>query len=322
MATIGLTPYITPAMLLSNSFGISWNTFPKPNSSIADQIAAQLDVCQTVTSEMDTLANQSLRGTVDTEIEFGPDYTVTILPNGWCRFRLSHWPIITLTAAAVSPAGAAPPQWTAIPATQLQTEHQGLALYGTIVPDGAGPGPTAALIPPGYVDWSNGRKGYNVSVTSLNGFPLCGIDVAVAAGATSLHVDDITGWFVSGLGGARGTIYDPPYREQVSVTNATPDTAGLTSGPGTLTLSQGLQFAHNPQVGLTGQADQRILLSAMPQALLQAGFYLATHYGLIRGATAATVQTARGSFQSGGIKGAMEWYGRAEEIIKRYGRVF
>ncbi len=310
-------------MLLATNYGVSWSTFPKPSASNADQIAAQLDICHVVTSEMDTLANQSLRAGIDTEVEFGPDYSVTILPNMWARFRLAHWPIIALTAAAVSPSGAAPPVWTSIPATSLLTEHQGLPLFGTIVPDGAGPGPTAALIPPGYIDWSNGRKGFNISITSLNGFPTCGIDQPVAAGATSVHVDDITGWFVAGLGGARGTIYDPPYREQLTVSNATPDTAGAIQGPGTLTLVTPTQFAHNPIVGLTQQPDQRILFSTMPSALIQAGYYLATHYGLIRGATAAVVQTGRGTFQgSAGMKDAMDWYARAEDIIRRYSRVF
>lgn len=321
MATIGLTSYLTPAMLLANSYGIAWATFPKQGASIGEQISAQLDICQIVTSEMDTLANQALRATLDTEQEFGPDLVVTMQPNGWARFRLSHWPIISLIGAQVSPASAAPPNWTTVPATALVTEHQGLPLFGTIVPDGAGPGPTAALIAPGYVDWSMGRKGYLVSVTSLNGFPICGIDQPAAAGSTSLHVDDITGWFVTGLGGARGTIYDPPFREQVTVSALTPDTVGLSAGPGTLTLANPLQFTHTPKVGSTLEADQRILLSSMPSALLQAGYYLATHYGLIRGSSAAVMQASRSSTVST-VKGAMDWYARAAEIITRYSRVF
>ena len=319
----GLTPYLTPAMLLSTSYGISWKTFPTQGASAPDQLAAQLDICAAVTSTMDTLANQTLRANLDIEQVFGPDFVITILPNGWVRFRLSHWPILQLVSARWSSAGNAPPTWSNIPVAGMITEHAGLPTYGTTVPAGAGPGPTAALIPPGYIDWSNGRKGYLVQITSVNGFPVAGIDMDAVAGATTIHVDDITGWYNSTLGqGARGTIFDPPWRETVTVAGATPDTAGVMQGPGTLTLTSGLQFEHSPSIDQTMEANQTILLSAMPQALIQAGFYLATHFGLIRGATAAVQQSSRGQVTTSGMAGAMDWYARAEKIIERYGRVF
>lgn len=316
MTSPGLTTYVTPAMLLASNFGISWSTFPKQGASASDQLSAQLDICSTVTSEMDTLANQTLRATVDVEQEFGPDQQITILRNGWARFRLSHWPILQLVGAQVSPAGSNPFSYTTIPATALITEHNTLPEAGTTVPAGAGPGPTAALIAPGYVSWANGRKGYFVQVTSVNGFPLAGIDAPVVAGATSIHVDDITGWV-----GARGTVFDPPWRESITVTAVTPDVAGAIAGPGTMTLSSPLQFGHTPAVGGATEPDQRILVSTMPQALIQAGYYLATHYGLIRGATASVMQTARATVVTSGVKSAMDWYDRGSEIIGRYGRV-
>jgi hypothetical protein len=312
----GLTPYVTPAMLLATNYGISWPTFPKAGASIADQVSAQLDICAIVTSELDTLANQTLRATLDTEQEFGPDYIITILRNGWGRFRLSHWPILQLVSAQLSAAGSSPPTWKPIPVDQMMTEHAPLPEFGTDVPSGSGPGPTAALIPPGYLSWANGRKGFLVQVTSINGFPVCGIDATAEAAATSLHVDDITGWV-----GARGTIYDPPWRESVLVTAATPDTTDAISGPGTLTLSAGLKFRHEPLVTGDTEPERRILLSTMPSALIQAGYYMATHYGLIRGATASVQQTARGAVVTGGAKGAQDWYDRAEKIVSRYSRV-
>jgi hypothetical protein len=319
--TIGLTPYLTPQMLLSSNYGISWGTFPRVGATPAEQVSAQLDICHTVTAEMDTLASLTLRATVDPEMEFGPDFIITILPNGWARFRLSNWPILQVVSAQVSPASSTPPTWTSIPSTSLTTEHAGLSLTGSIVPSGAGPGPTAVLIAPNYVDWQNGRKGYLVQVTTINGFPVAGMDATVHAGDHSIHVDDITGWW-NGTSGARGTIYDPPYREPVVVGGATPDTAGAISGPGTLTLTSPLQFSHTPSVGGLYQADQRILLSAMPSALLQAGFYLATYYGLIRGATGAVVQAARGQAAPSGVKAAGTWREAAIAILERYARVF
>ena len=319
-----ITPYVTPAMLLSTNVGISWTTFPKQGASGPDQIAAQLDICNMVTSEMDTIANQTLRATLDVEQEFGPDFIITILPNGWARFRLSHWPILQLVSAQCSPSGAYPPVWTTIPQTALITEHSGLPEVGTVVPSGPGPGPTAALIAPGYVSRNNGRKGYLVQVTSVNGFPSAGINATAAAGATSIHVDDVTGWWdpYQNLG-ARGRIYDPPLVESVQVTGMTPDVAGTTSGPGTLTLPVGLQFTHAPKIGLVNEADQTILITTMPRALIQSGYFLATYFGLMRGSTAAVMQVVKGTSQSlGGAKAGADWYAKAEAAIARYARVY
>jgi hypothetical protein len=309
-------------MLLATSYGISWTSFPKSGASSADQLAAQLEVCSIVTSEMDTLANQTLRATVDVEQEFGPDLIVTVQPNGWARFRLSNWPILRIVSAQFSPARMQPPfSWTAIPASALITEHTGLQPTGTIVPSGAGPGPTSVMIAPGYVDRSAGRKGFMVQVTTINGFPVAGIDRAAAAGATSVHVDDITGWWDPTLAaGARGTIHDPPWRETVTCAGATPDTAGAISGPGTLALASALQFPHTPAEGGTTSPDVAVLLTTMPSALLQAGFYLATHLGLMRGATAAVVQSARGTSVSG--SGGQRWHDEAAKILARFARVF
>jgi hypothetical protein len=305
-------------MLLESNYGIDWASFPKPGATAAQQVSAQLEICTMVTSEMDSLS-LTLRANIDTETEQGPDFIITTRSNGWARFRLSNWPVLQILSAQVSPASATPPCWTTIPLDSLMSDHSGITLSGTIVPSGATPGPSAVLIAPGYVTWANGRNGYLVQVTTITGFPVCGIDQPAIAGATSLHVDDITGWW-NGVNGAAGTLYDVPLREQVAITGATPDIAGAVSGAGTLTLSQGLRFAHTPAVGVTGVADQRILLSSFPATLLQAGFYLATYYGLIRGATGAVMQSSRGQASPSGTAGANDWHSRAVEILSRFAR--
>ena len=317
--TIGLSPYITPSMMLESNYGIDWGSYPKPGATAAAQVSAQLEICAMVTSEMDSLS-LTLRANIDTETEQGPDFIITTRANGWARFRLSNWPVLQVLCARVSPSSATPPTWTSIPLDSLMSDHAGITLSGTIVPSGASPGPSAVLIGPGYVNWANGRNGYLVEVSTITGFPVCGIDQTALVGSTSLHVDDITGWW-NGINGATGTLYDPPYREQVSIIGSTPDTVGSVSGPGTLTLSQGLQFTHTPQVGKPGQPDQRILLSTFPATLIQAGFYLATYYGLIRGATGATMQSSRGQSSPSGMKGANDWHDRAVEILSRFARV-
>lgn len=307
-------------MLLQNNYGISWSTFPKQGAPLAEQIAAQTEICWAVTSTIDTIANQTLRATLGTEVEQGPDFTVAVRSNGWVRMRLSRWPILQLVSAQFSPSGAAPPTWQPIPLTALMTEHSALPALGTIVASGAGPGPTAVLVGPGYVNWFNGRNGYLLSITYINGYPLAGIDQTAVAGATSIHVDDITGWW-NGTAGARGTIQDTLNRESVTVTGVTPDVPGATTGPGTMAITPALQFTHTPTVGQANTPDQTILITTLPSAVIMACYYLAVYFGLIRGTTAATVQVGRGAIQSTS-GGAQTWYDRAARIIANYARVF
>ena len=318
--TEGLTPYISPAMLLSSALGISWKTFPRPGASDPEVIASLLDICWALTSDMDTIANMTLRATQDTETELGPDFIITLKSNGWARFRMTTWPILYLVSGEVSPASSNPPTWNPIPASALIPEHSGLPHTGSLVPS-VSPGPTAAMIAPGYVDFNNGRNGYLVSITTLSGWPVCGIDVAASAGASTIHVDDIAGWYLSGTGGSRGVIYDPPLREVVTPNGVTPDVTGAITGPGTLSLSNPLQFTHTPNVGGIAQADQRILLSAMPPALIQAGYYFGNHYGLMRGATAAVMQSARGGAAPSSLKAANDWYEMGVKQVSRFARV-
>src|ERR1035437_3387798 len=228
---------------LKDNYGVEWSSFPKPGASPAAQISAQLAICAEVTSEMDSLS-LTLRANIDTETEQGPDFIITTRANGWARFRLANWPVLQVLSAQVSPSSATPPNWTPIPLDSLMSDQAGITLSGTIVPSGASPGPSAVLIGPGYVNWANGRNGYLVQVSTITGFPVCGIDQTALAGTTILHVDDITGWW-NGVNGATGTLYDLPYREQVNICCSTPDSAdGAVRGPGTIELTQGLQFSH------------------------------------------------------------------------------
>ena len=307
-------------MLLATNYGISWGTFPKQGAPLPDQVAAQLDICNIVTSEMDSVADAILRANIDTEEDFGPNFIITVDSNtGWVRYRFPVTPILWVVNAQYCPAGNVTPTWTSIPVSQITTQHTAMTPTGSIVPT-TPTGPTSILLPPGYVDWSAGRNGFRVQVSAMAGFPVAGIDVPAAAGTNTLHVDDITGWYNSTLGGARGTIYDPPLRESVTVAGVTPDTPNAVSGPGTLTLTANLQFTHTPIVGQSNVADQKILLSAMPNSLIQAAMYFATHFGLIRGATASVMQTARGQVVTTGMAGAQDWYTRAEKSVNRWGR--
>ncbi len=263
-------------------------------------------------------ASQELRATITPEQDYGPDRTITVLPNDFGRFQLSRWPVLQIVSGRWSGA-MLPPSWQAIATTAMTTETSYLAPYGSIVGDGAAQGPNAVLIAPGIVSWWGGRKGTLVQVTYLNGWPTCGIDQSAVAGATTIHVDDITGWW-NGTAGARGTIYDPPWREDVTVTGApTPDIAGASSGPGTLPVSA-LQFPHAPTEASTTTPNLTVLLTTMPRSLLQAGLFFAAYYGLLRGSQAAVMQTAGGQKLSGSSS-VDAWYERGQKIMAHYARV-
>ena len=65
--------------------------------------------------------------------------------------------------------------------------------------------------------------------------------------------------------------------------------ASVTSGPGTLTLSAALNYAHGALIAV----------SAMPESVLFATALLAAQAALTRGATATTIQTTGGRQQMG-----------------------
>lgn len=298
--------------------GISWKTVPFPNSTAEEQYAEALNMCWRASDEMDSRANQVLRATVDTEVERGPDFRLTVgnsLP-GEARLQISRWPVVSIVSGKYAAAGSSATdgsylQWTTIPASQIVPEHPIIGLQGTASPSAAGAGPAALIIAPSVLDWSNGRNGFYLSVTYVNGWPHAGIDTAAASGATSVHVDDITGWT-----GMRGTILDGSLREVVNVTAVTPDTTGDIAGPGTLTLAAALRNTHTPP------ANGTIVITTMPEVLMEAAIYYATAMALVRGTTAVTVQAIRGSLQgSGGPNAAAAYIARADAIVARYARI-
>src|ERR1035437_1780314 len=128
--TIGLSPYLTPAMLLENNYGIDWASFPKPGATTAQQVSALLEICSMVTSEMHSLS-LTLRANIDTETEQGPDFIITTRANGWARFRLANWPVLQVLSAQVSPSSATPPNRTPIPLDSLMSDQAGITLSGT-----------------------------------------------------------------------------------------------------------------------------------------------------------------------------------------------
>jgi hypothetical protein len=258
--------------------------------------------------------NYPLHAVLNTEQLQGPDYRVTVhnsTREG--RVILSRWPVTSIVSVQVAPAGVYPLQWTTVPSGFWRIEYPVIGRYGSNTAGGSGEGGQAILIAPGYVSWCAGRWGVVVSVQYFHGWPHASLSAPAVSGATTLQVDDVTGWapFTAGQPGATGILYDPAHgQEPVMVTGATAtNSSNPPVGPGTLTLSSALSYAH-PSAG--------VMVSSLPSDVIWASVLFAAAEALTRGAQATVVQATPGS--RGGGTGAVELKKRACQILARFRR--
>lgn len=266
----------------------SWSTIPDRTSTPDQQYAEQVNICARATAMIDEYCNQPLRATVDVEQAYGlGDFRCQLQPTGVTRILLSRSPVISVVSGQVSSAASFPRSWQTIPANQWDVEKPIIGVYGTTAPGNSGGGGQAVLLAPGWVTWLFGRLSNVIQVTYLNGWPHASLTAPATAGASTLAIDDITGWL-----GATGNIYGQALQEAVLATAVTPATTGAISGPGTLTLSVPLSFTHQ-----TGD-----IVTALPGSVIQAAILYATIQALTRGATATAVQSLGGTVSgSGGL---------------------
>lgn len=295
------TPYITPQTLRDAPTGISWSTIPTNTSTAQEQAAEQLNICWRATHMIDAYCSQPLRATVDTEDMVGPDARLTIDAGGMSRVVTSRWPVIAIVAASVAPARAFPVVWSSIPVDRMIIETNLDGLYASTVPGAGGGGPNAIDIAPGYLSWINGRNGYRLRLQYINGWPHGQITASVAASVSTIAVDDCTG-----CAGANMQIYDSANTEMVHV-----DTASASVGPGTLTLSTPLSFAHAAGV----------VISALPATIQQAAIYAAVTQALTRGANAITVQALPGGMAPASSLGTDALTKLWHDLVQPYRRV-
>lgn len=290
----GQTPYLTRAELLSAPTGISWGTLPA-GSQVTEQqrIAEQINILGRATSRCDGYTNQVLRATADVEQISGPDYRVTVqVGSGNGRVILSRWPVLQITSVQVAPNNVFPRQWTTLPSGFYDIEHPVIGSYGNIAPTSSGDGGQSIVISPGYVNWCGGRNGVVLRISYINGWPhtsLTAVATPVGSGTQTIQVDDCTGWAITGeFGntGAAGIIYEGGQQETIQVT-----AASATAGPGTLTLASPLQFTHG--IG--------VMVTTLPQSVIDAMIWFSAAEALMRGATSTTVHQIPGG--AGGTAG-------------------
>lgn len=211
----------------------------------------------------------------------------------------------------VAPNNVFPRQWTTLPAGYYDIEHPTIGLYNTVAPSAAGDGGQSIVISPGYVNWCNGRNGVLLRISYINGWPHTSLTAQATAGAESLSVDDCTGWAITGefgQTGAAGVVYDSGQQETVQVT-----AASATSGPGTLTLSSALQFTH----------ANGVIVTTLPQSVIDAMILFSAAEALQRGATSTTVHQlpgGAGGDAGGKSLGPADYIKMGEKLIHPFRR--
>lgn len=320
------TPYINPQTLVDAPTGAGWNSIPTPQASEAAQEAEQVAVCWRATSVVDTFCNQVLRATVANEQLTGPGAPRFGFMPGTDQFQLTmrQWPISEILA--IQYARNRPPlSWDTVTSTAYLINHPLIGQYtdtaSATAPDGGWSiqvDPCAIGAPSGVFGgrsvrgWWR-RNGLRLLVSYTNGWPHTSLTASVEADASTVEVDDVTGWV-----GASGFCYDGSSTEQVSVTAvsanaplALPNGVGTAqTGPGTLTLSSSLANSH--AVGA--------LVSALPANVMQATILIATSQVLDSGIESISAQTLSGSTSLGG-KGVADLIGQIKDLLNPYRRV-
>lgn len=308
------TPYVTPSMLTNAPTGVSWQIIPFPKATTQQQLDEQTNICQRATAIVDGYCNQILRCTVDNEQISGPNYRVTYRQDtGETRLILSRWPITQILAVQWSASSTYPRQWQTVPSGMYEIERPVLGLYQSSAPTGSGDGGQSITVAPGFGGWWLGRQGYRYWVSYTNGWPHTSLTQAANAGDTILHVDDVTGWIQ-----AVGTIYDSTQLEMITVSSVTANTplslpnniGTVPSGPGTLTLSAPLAFAH----------ASGTVVSTLPGSILWATMLQATAQALEAGVTSVSIQNIPGSLTTGG-KGVHDLLLESDLLLAPYRRL-
>lgn len=296
--------------------GVSWSIIPFPKATSAEQLAEQTNICWRATKMLDGYCNQVLRSTIDNEQRSGPgEFRINVeQATGNIRWILSRWPVTEILAIQISSNAMFPRQWTQVPSGMWDIENPALGVYDSYVPSGSGgAGGQSIIIAPGFAGWWLGRNGYRFAASYVNGWPHCGLTTEATAGDTTLQVDDVTGF-----AGASAFLYDGSSTEVLSVTSVTATTPAVLpngggtapAGPGTLTLTA--PIADNHPAG--------VIISTLPQDVMQAAIMAATTQALDAGITSVTIQNLPGSQTVGGhgvedLK--MQW----QELMLPYRRV-
>jgi hypothetical protein len=281
-----------------------------------------MDICMRATASAEAFLNQQVRCTIDVQTENAPNRNRVWLDaaTGVVRFMANHFPVLDIIAAKTSPAGSFPRDYTDVAANMWEVDDPPSINTGSAVTGGDGQGGNVILFAPGTLNYWNGKKGFRIVVTYLNGWPHAGITASMLADATTVDVDDVTGWSVATADAPiTCPIYDGANTEVVQVTGVASVVNGTTGlaayGPGVLTLATATNYTHaGPTAGVAA-----CLISTMPATIMSATIKMAVAEALVRGATATSVQRNQGQTTKSGSPGDL--YLEGCELLLPYRRV-
>ena len=266
---------MNPATLQSAPTGINFSAIPSIDADPDQRLAEQWNICWRATSMVDTFVNQPLRADLCQEEIMGPSFRMNIdNTTGICRALTSRWPVTEVVGGRFASSSIFRNiNWTTLLPTQLRT-YQAIQTIGSSAPDSSGVGPNFIDIEPGNIV-PLGRNSFRVQLAYVSGWPHTSLTESSLAGATTLTVDDVTGW-----AGTVGQIYDGAETESVTVASVAANTTttifGQTvpTGPGTLTLTAPLSYNHQPQAivsSLPADIQWATILYCCVQALTRGG---------------------------------------------------
>lgn len=289
--------YLTTTELAGLLSGVNWGTL---FTGTGQPAAGQAQLCMQASDEVDRICAENvfeaakpytLHATLDTEVATtNQRERVLINDEGNLSFLCAYRPVITVIAATVVPVvgagmtGGTP--WT-VDLTNIGVDGREVTLYG-------------------YFSYYKGAGvPLRVNLTYLNGFANAVLTAQAAAGATSLLLDDLTGF----TPGQVVRIYDAgsvaPEDIVVASTFVPPTTTG--PNPGSLPLTAGTEATH----------AAGIRVSAMPASVQQAALYLAIDLIQKRSAQGfRPAAIATGSTQ--GAAGQFDYRAAAKELLESF----
>jgi hypothetical protein len=253
--------YVTANEFKQAPTGTDTNTLDQTNiGNQAAQDSALLNIIRRASAWVDTIVQQPLEASLDTEIK-----SVRMGRDGLVNVHVDQSPIISLQSVQFRYHPRDPYQ--TVDLSSIEVREGWFTIYDLFYNTSLG----QDLASLSYYDMPlyNRQELLPISIkyTYLNGWANTTLAVAAAANATSITVVDSTGVVV----GQRLTIYDGQYQETVVVQAVNGNV---------ITLSRGLVFAHAIGVGV----------SAIPDAVKQATIMLTSALIKDRGSLAITMQ--------------------------------
>jgi hypothetical protein len=253
--------YVTANEFKQAPTGIDTSTLDQTNfGNQAAQDSALLNILRRASAWVDTIVQQTLEASVDTEIK-----SVRMGRDGLVNVHVDQAPIITLQNVQFRYHPRDPYQ--TVDMSSIELREGWFTIYDLFYNTSLG----QDLASLSYYDMPLYNRQtmlpLTVKYTYLNGWANTTLAVAATVNATSITVVDASGVVV----GQKLTIYDGAYQESVTVQAVNGNV---------ITLSRGLVFAHAIGIGV----------SAIPDAVKQATIMLACSLIKDRGALAITMQ--------------------------------